>query len=202
MNLLIICLIGYALGNISNAFIIGKLFLNKDVRDFGSGNAGATNALRAFGAKIGILVFILDIFKGVIAVILGRYLNPEVGQYFAGLFVIIGHNWPIVLKFKGGKGIATSIGVIFVINPVVSLVCFVIGISIAFFTRLVSLGSLAGIILVPIVIVIFFRPININFLIFSIILAAMAIFRHRSNILRLIKGEENKLGKKDWWNEK
>src|SRR5665648_362245 len=110
MNILLICLIGYAIGNISNAYFIGKIFLNKDVRNFGSGNAGATNALRAFGAKIGILVFALDILKGVIAVLIGRYLDAETGQYFAGLMVIIGHNWPAILKFKGGKGIATSIG--------------------------------------------------------------------------------------------
>ena len=192
MNLILIMVIGYAFGNICNAYLIGKIFLKKDVREYGSGNAGATNAIRAFGAKVGVLVFILDVTKGMVAVALGRYLEPTIGPYVAGFMAIIGHNWPIALKFKGGKGIATSIGVMLVINPVVSLISFAIGFSIAFFTRIVSLGSLVGVAIAPIV-VIFMRPIDIRLLVFTVMLSSLAVFRHRGNITRLIKGQENKL---------
>jgi acyl phosphate:glycerol-3-phosphate acyltransferase len=196
MEIIFASIIGYLIGNISNAYLMGKILLRKDVREYGSGNAGATNALRAFGVKIGIAVFILDILKGILAVYIGRRLNPEAGQYFAGIFAIAGHNWPIMLKFKGGKGIATSIGVMLMINPFVSGICFIIGISLAFFTKIVSIGSIAGVVLAPVV-VIFFKPLNINLLIFTLVLSGMAIYRHKENIKRLIEGRENKLGKKD-----
>lgn len=189
---IIIFLISYFLGNFSSAFIFGKLIMKKDVRDYGSGNAGATNALRAFGIKVGIIAFIGDIFKGVMAVYIGRLINPEIGPYIAGLAVVIGHNWPFVLKFKGGKGVASTLGVMLMVSPTVSLICFAIGISIAFITRTVSLGSIIGLTIAPIV-VIFIKPFNAGLLIFTIILATMSIYRHRSNIKRLIKGEENKL---------
>jgi glycerol-3-phosphate acyltransferase PlsY len=166
------------------------------VRNYGSGNAGATNALRAFGAKIGIFVFVLDVLKGILAVYIGRKLNVDLGQYFAGIFAIIGHNWPIMLKFKGGKGIATSIGVMLMINPLVSAICFGIGFSIAFFTRIVSLGSLIGVAIAPIV-VILYKPFNNYLMFFTMILSVMAIYRHKDNIKRLLQGKENKLGKKD-----
>lgn len=192
MRLLIVALIGYLIGNISNAYLIGKIFLKKDVRDYGSGNAGATNALRAFGAKIGIVVFLLDVMKGVVAVYIGNRLNPELGGFVAGISVIAGHNWPVTLKFKGGKGIATSIGVMLMINPLLSLICFTVGLSIAIITRTVSLGSLIGVAIAPIIIL-FFKPIDYQLLVFTLILSSMAIFRHRANILRLVKGQENKL---------
>lgn len=193
MKYLIIIFIAYALGNISNAYLIGKVFLKKDVRNYGSGNAGATNAIRAFGVKIGILVFLGDLLKGVAAVLIGRFIEPTYGPYIAGIFLIIGHNWPAALKFKGGKGIASSIGVMLVINPVLSLICFAVGITIAYLTKIVSIGSLIGVSIAPIVALIFFRPLEKGFFIFTLVLSFMAIFRHRENIKRLIKGEEKKL---------
>jgi len=193
LKYVIIIVIAYALGNISNAYLVGKVFLNKDVRKFGSGNAGATNAIRAFGLKIGILVFLGDLLKGVAAVLIGRYIEPIYGQYIAGIFLIIGHNWPAVLKFKGGKGIASSIGVMLVINPILSLICFVVGITIAFCTKIVSIGSLIGVSIAPIIAIIFFRPLEKSFFVFTMIISLMAIFRHKENILRLVKGEEKKL---------
>lgn len=192
-NYILIFLIAYFLGNFSSAFIFGKLIMKKDVRDYGSGNSGATNALRAFGLKVGIISFIGDILKGAIAVYIGRLINPEFGPYIAGLAVVIGHNWPVVLKFKGGKGVASTLGVMIMVSPTVSLVCFAIGISIAFLTRTVSLGSIIGLILAPLVVLIIIKPFNAGLLIFTIILAVMSIYRHRSNIKRLLKGEENKL---------
>lgn len=180
MNLFLACLAGYCLGNFSSAIIIGKVFLHKDVRDYGSGNAGATNAVRAFGAKIGLVVFLLDVLKGVIAVMLGRYLDPVWGQYFAGIFVIMGHNWPAALKFKGGKGIATSIGVMLPINPLVALICVVVGVALIVLTRIVSIGSISGVVLAPVIVLVFVRPMDVKLLGLTCVLSAMAIFRHRS----------------------
>lgn len=185
------------MGNFSSAIIIGKIFLKKDVRDYGSGNAGATNAVRAFGAKVGLVVFLLDVLKGVLAVVIGKYIEPALGQYFAGIFVIMGHNWPAALKFKGGKGIATSIGVMLPINPVVALICVAVGLTLIALTRIVSIGSIAGVILAPVVVLVFTRPVDTKILVLTCALSAMAIFRHRSNISRLFKGEENKFKKKD-----
>jgi glycerol-3-phosphate acyltransferase PlsY len=193
LKYIIIILISYLIGNISNAYFIGKIFLKKDVREYGSGNAGATNAIRAFGFKIGILVFIGDLLKGVLATYISYKIDPVYGQYIGGLSLIIGHNWPAVLKFKGGKGIASSIGVMLFINPYLSLICFIVGLSIAALTKIVSIGSLIGVSLAPVIAIIFFRPLEKEFLIFTILLSLMAIFRHKENIVRLIKGEEKKL---------
>ena len=190
---LIIILISYLIGNISNAYFIGKIFLKKDVRNYGSGNAGATNAIRAFGYKVGILVFLGDLLKGVLAAYISHKIDPIYGQYIGGIFLLVGHNWPAVLKFKGGKGIASSIGVMLFINPYLALICFVVGITIAILTRIVSIGSLIGVSLAPIIAIIFFRPLENAFLIFTITLSLLAIFRHKENIVRLIKGEEKKL---------
>jgi glycerol-3-phosphate acyltransferase PlsY len=192
MRLFVAALIGYMIGNVSNAYLIGRIFLKKDVRNYGSGNAGATNALRAFGAKVGIVVFLLDVLKGIIAVYVGNRISPEIGGYIAGISVIAGHNWPATLKFKGGKGIATSIGVMLMINPILSLICFTVGLLIAIITRTVSLGSLIGVAIAPIIIL-FFKPIDYRLLLFTLILSSMAVFRHRENIARLVKGQENKL---------
>ena len=193
MKYLLAIIIAYFLGNLSSAFILGKLLFKKDVRDYGSGSSGATNAIRTFGAKIGVMAFIGDVLKGIVAVLIGRALAGEVGGYLAGIFVIVGHNWPALLNFKGGKGVATTVGVVLIINPLVALICFGIGFGIAFLTRTVSLGSIIGMMLSPVVILIFIRPFNIKLLLFCIFLAGMSIFRHRENIKRLLKGNENKL---------
>lgn len=190
---LIIILISYFIGNISNAYFIGKIFLKKDVRNYGSGNAGATNAIRAFGYKVGILVFLGDLLKGVLATYISHKIDPVYGQYIGGIALLVGHNWPAVLKFKGGKGIASSIGVMLFINPYLALICFVVGLTIAILTKIVSIGSLIGVSLAPIIAIIFFRPLEDAFLIFTITLSLLAIFRHKENIVRLIKGEEKKL---------
>lgn len=193
MELLFVLLVAYLIGNLSFAYILGKIFAKKDVRDYGSGNSGTTNAIRAFGKKIGIIVFIGDMLKGVIAVIIGILIEGETGMYIAGAFVIIGHNWPALLNFKGGKGVATTIGVMLAINPFVSIVCSIIGIIIALLTRMVSLGSIIGMSLAPIVIILFIRPFDIQLFIFCLIVVFMSIYRHKENIKRLLQGKENKL---------
>lgn len=193
MKYILTVIIAYLLGNMSFAFILGKVLMHKDVREYGSGNSGATNAIRAFGAKIGVMAFVGDLLKGVIAVLIGRLLCGNIGAYFAGAFVILGHNYPIFLKFKGGKGVATSIGVMLIISPAVSLICFVIGLCLAFFTRMVSLGSITGMVLAPIVALVFIRPFNLQLFIFCLFVSSLSIYRHKENIKRLMQGKENKL---------
>jgi glycerol-3-phosphate acyltransferase PlsY len=193
MKYFIIALIGYILGNISFAYLLGKLIMKKDVRNYGSGNAGTTNAIRAFGKKIGILVFIGDVLKGVVAVILGRLIAGQAGAYLGGAFAIVGHNWPVLLGFKGGKGVATTVGVMLFINPFLTFICFIIGLAIAALTRLVSLGSIIGMALAPLAAIIFVRPFDFKLLLFCLFISSMSIFRHKENIKRLIKGNENKL---------
>lgn len=193
MNYILTIIIAYLLGNLSFAFILGKVLMHKDVREYGSGNSGATNAIRAFGAKIGVMAFVGDLLKGVVSVLIGKSLCGATGAYLAGAFVIIGHNWPVFLKFKGGKGVAASIGVMLIISPKISLVCFVIGFCLAFFTRMVSLGSITGMALAPIVAVIFVRPFNLQLFIFCLFVSGLSIYRHKENIKRLMQGKENKL---------
>jgi len=193
MKYIIIAIISYLLGNISFAYILGKLFTKKDVRDYGSGNAGATNAIRAFGKKIGIMVFVGDVLKGVIAVLIGRSYGGAIGSYLAGALVIIGHNWPALLNFKGGKGVATTIGVMIIINPLVTLICLAFGIVVIIFTRTMSLGSIIGMALSPIAVIIAARPFDVKLFIFCLFIAGMSIYRHKENIKRLLQGKENKL---------
>jgi glycerol-3-phosphate acyltransferase PlsY len=192
MKYIFIAIISYFIGNISFAYILGKILANKDVREFGSGNAGTTNAIRAFGKKVGVMVFLGDVLKGVVAVLLGRYFAGQTGAYIAGAFAIIGHNWPVLLNFRGGKGVATTIGVMVFVNFYLTLICVIFGVIIIIFTRTVSLGSIFGMAVAPLVAIILIRPLTIDLLVFTIFVASMSIYRHKDNIKRLIKGNENK----------
>lgn len=193
MKYFIIAIISYLLGNISFAYILGKIFTKKDVREYGSGNAGATNAFRTFGKKIGIMVFLGDVLKGVIAVIIGKNFGGDIGAYIAGASVIIGHNWPALLKFKGGKGVATTIGVVIMISIKLTLICVVLGVIIIAITRTVSMGSIFGMALAPVVAILFIKPFNFTFFLFCLFVGGMSIYRHKENIKRLIKGKETKI---------
>ncbi|WP_242866790.1 glycerol-3-phosphate 1-O-acyltransferase PlsY [Abyssisolibacter fermentans] len=189
--------LSYLLGNFCTSFILGKILRKTDIRNYGSGNAGATNALRVFGKKIGAIAFLLDFLKGIAAVMLGKYiLGNDMGMYIGGIFVAIGHNWPVLLKFKGGKGIAASFGVLVAINPIIALIALLAFVLIVLKTRYVSLGSIISAITVPISGLILHRPFDLRFFLFTIILAIMAVFRHSSNIKRLLNGTESKIGQK------
>lgn len=192
MKYILIGIISYLLGSISFAYILGKLILKKDVRNYGSGNAGATNAIRSFGKKIGVMVFMGDFLKGVIAVILGRSLGGQIGAYIGGAFAIIGHNWPVFLNFKGGKGVATTIGVMALVDFHLTLICVIIGIIIIIFTRTVSIGSILGMAFAPIAAILFVRPFDTILLLFCLFISSMSIYRHKDNIKRIINGNENK----------
>ena len=190
----IICIaIAYLLGNISGGMIFGKLLFNKDIRDYGSKNAGTTNALRVFGIKAGILTFIVDVLKSLLACFIGMKLLGLSGILLAGIFVVIGHNWPIFLNFKGGKGIASSFGFIMFLDYKIAIVAIIIFIIIVILTKYISLGSMLTTTLVLPISYIFFGYRNIYVLLTFLFLASLSIFRHNSNIIRLINGNENKI---------
>jgi len=196
IDILLVALIAYVIGNFSTSYILGKLIKRTDIRTKGSGNAGATNALRVFGKKFAIITFIFDALKGVIAVIIGEMILGDTGGLIAGLFAVIGHDFPIVLKFKGGKGIATTIGAATFIHPIPALIAIIIGIIIIIKTKYVSLGSVSAISLVPFIGLIIIRPFNLEYILFLTALALLAIIRHKSNIKRLLNGCESKIGQK------
>ncbi|SFK92171.1 glycerol-3-phosphate acyltransferase PlsY [Paenibacillus sp. 1_12] len=189
-------LIGYLLGSVSFSFLAGKLLKGIDIRNHGSGNAGATNTLRVLGVAPGITVLLLDALKGVIAVLLGSWLGDgsSLLLVLCGVAAIAGHNWPIFFGFRGGKGIATTIGVMITLAFVPVLIAIAATVIVIAITRYVSLGSLLLTALLPILIWTMGRPMEIFVL--SLILFVFAWYRHRSNIVKLLKGQENKLGAK------
>ncbi len=195
MSFLIIILVSYFLGAIPFAYIMTRLITGKDVRSYGSGNVGATNAARMLGFKYGVLVAILDVLKGILAVTIAKTLLPiDAPTYYlllAALTVIIGHNWSVFLKFSGGKGVATTFGVILSLYPLVFLIFLLIWISLVLITRYVSLASIVSAMIVPVIV--YLRTANIYHLLFTLLFAALIVFRHSSNIKRLIKGNESKM---------
>lgn len=194
MEIFAVIILSYLLGSISPSYLLGKT-KKIDIRREGSGNAGTTNVIRVLGPKLGALTFILDLLKGIFSVLLGQLIFGFNGGLLASIFVVIGHNWPLYFGFKGGKGIATSLGVLIIINWQMGLICLAIALTTIFFTRYVSLGSILASVSAPFIIV--FTTDSVNMLLYSTvyILASLSIFRHRSNIVRLLRGEENKFGK-------
>lgn len=189
---IIIFVLCYLLGNFNAAYIYGKITKKTDIRQHGSGNAGTTNAIRVMGKKAGFIVFASDFLKGLIAVLLaGALSDGKYAQAIAALAVIIGHNWPMFLKFKGGKGVATLIGAYAILAPVPLLIALVIALIIIYFTKWVSLASLCGILSILIILLIM-QGLSTNSIL-TLIIAAISIFQHRQNIKRIFKGQENKL---------
>ncbi|MCZ8520552.1 MULTISPECIES: glycerol-3-phosphate 1-O-acyltransferase PlsY [Paenibacillus] len=189
-------LIGYLLGSISFSFLAGKLLKGIDIRQHGSGNAGATNTLRVLGKGPGIAVLLLDVLKGIAAVWLGHVLSggDTLIMVLAGVSVIIGHNWPVFFGFKGGKGIATTIGVMATLAFLPSLYAGLIAIVTILITRYVSLGSLLFTAFLPLFIWGMGRSVEV--LVLSLLLFVFAWVKHRTNIVKLLQGKENKLGAK------
>lgn len=189
--------LSYLIGSISFSYLLTRIIKGVDIRDYGSGNAGATNASRVLGKKLGILVLILDGLKGATAVGIGYLISG--GSPFliatSGLAAIIGHNWPIFLRFRGGKGIATTFGVTLSFVLVPAIISGLLAISIIFISRQVSLGSLISTTSLPLIIWIFgyFQQVPIEYFWVTLFMALLAIFQHRENIQRLIKGTERKI---------
>lgn len=186
--------ISYLLGSVSFSILIARWLMKIDIRHHGSGNAGATNTLRVLGKGPGIAVFLLDIAKGVVAVLLGVWLGGDSDwvPVLCGLAAIAGHNWPIYFRFKGGKGIASTVGVMATLCFVPVLIAGLIAILIIAITRYVSLGSMLLVVLVPIILAI--GGWSAPYIWGAVIIAVLAIARHRKNIVKLLNGTENKLG--------
>jgi glycerol-3-phosphate acyltransferase PlsY len=189
--------IGYLLGSINSSLIIGKLFYKKDIRKYGSGNAGTTNTLRTFGKRAAAAVLAGDLLKGILAVLIGcgvagsTTTGEYTGGYLAGLFSIIGHNWPVYFGFKGGKGVLTSFAVVLMFSPVAALLCLAGFIVIVAITKYVSLGSMVCAALFPLMAFMMGEPMMMIWV--GAILALLIIMRHGANIRRLIHGNEKKL---------
>lgn len=190
----LVSVIAYLLGNFSTSYLISRAAGKIDIRKYGSGNAGSTNVLRVLGVKAAAVAFLGDLLKGTAAVLIGKQLGGSYGEIVAGISVVLGHNWPVFLKFKGGKGIATTIGLMIPIDPIMVLLIVAAGVMLIVITRYVSLGSVMGVLIYPIAMIATRKP--LEYIIFSIILSAMAVFKHRSNLERLLKGTESKLGQK------
>ncbi len=196
---LIIIITAYLLGNISTSYIVAKRLAGVDIRTQGSGNAGSTNVLRTLGKKAGALTFIGDVLKGLIAVLIARLiaygvnLDDTTCAYIAVVAVVLGHNYPVFLGFKGGKGVATSLGSMLGMNPLVALLCLGFFIIIVAITKYVSLGSMLGIGLSPVIMMINH---NTKGVLVTLFLTISVVITHKENIKRLLNGTERKLGQK------
>ena len=196
---LIIIITAYLLGNISTSYIVAKRLAGVDIRTQGSGNAGSTNVLRTLGKKAGALTFIGDVLKGLIAVLIARLiaygvnLDDTTCAYIAVVAVVLGHNYPVFLGFKGGKGVATSLGSMLGMNPLVALLCLGFFIIIVAITKYVSLGSILGIGLSPVIMMINH---NTKGVLVTLFLTISVAITHKENIKRLLNGTESKLGQK------
>jgi glycerol-3-phosphate acyltransferase PlsY len=198
---ILICLIlGYVFGCFSTGYVVGKAN-NIDIRNYGSGNAGTTNALRTLGWKAGLVTFLGDAFKAVIPILLVRFLlypNDNLADLlplYTGLGVVLGHNFPVWLRFKGGKGIAATGGVMLAFDWRLAIVALCIFIIVVAVSRYVSLGSLLISLMFPVWVFIWY-PGNIHMFIVSLIFTISAFYKHHANIKRLLNGTENKIGQK------
>ena len=195
LKYVLIAVVGYLLGNISVGILVAKLYGIKDIRKVGSGNAGSTNVLRNLGWLPSVLTLVGDCLKSFIAAKLGQWLAGDVGLLIGGTAAILGHDFPVFFRFKGGKGIAASLGMILTINPWLGIGLTAVVVLIAALTGYVSLGSITVSFLYPICIAVLLRG-NVHYtayIVFSIFASLLSLFCHRKNIQRLLHHEENKL---------
>ncbi|WP_303104945.1 glycerol-3-phosphate 1-O-acyltransferase PlsY [uncultured Mitsuokella sp.] len=191
-SVLITCVVSYLLGSIPNGLVFGKLLWHVDLREHGSHNIGATNAWRTLGKGPGFLIFLLDFLKGAVSVYLAEVLTgiPFI-MILAGVLAIVGHSCSLFLHFKGGKGVATGLGVITMLMPLPSLIVFLVWLAIVKVSGYVSLGSCIAAALVPVLAWAFSYP--LEYTVFGVLAAAFIIVRHKSNIARLLNGTESKI---------
>lgn len=199
---IVVAVIAYLIGSINFSVIISTRMAGFDLREKGSGNAGTTNVLRTVGKKAAAITLICDILKGVISILIAKLigniwqdLDGALLVQLAGIFVVIGHTFPIFFKFKGGKGVATSLGVLLTLNWQIGLICLVFALVLIALTRMVSVGSIAAAILYPVLTIFISQNYIVpgNYIVSSIILAVLIVFNHRSNVKRLLTGTENKI---------
>ena len=196
MKIVLIIISCYLLGSIPFGYIVGKLFKKVDIRELGSGNIGATNVFRILGPSLASLVLLGDVGKGILSIYLVRFLNIDnlLILTIAGLAVICGHDWSLFLGFKGGKGIATTFGVVFGLNPTISILALIIWGVVVITTRYVSLSSIFAVISIFIFSILFKQP--YEYIIFSAMIMILGIFKHKENIKRLKSKKERKIGEK------
>jgi len=201
MNELLLIILAYLIGSIPTSVWVSQYFFNIDIRDYGSGNAGATNTYRVLGPKWGTFVMVIDMIKGMAAVklalLLPAYADNETGlqnlQTILGLAAVIGHIFPIWADFRGGKGVATLFGLVLGISPWTALSCVGIFILVLYLTRFVSLSSILASIAFPIFILVIFNVDNPVYRVFAIAVALMVLLTHQKNIGRIFKGNESKV---------
>lgn len=196
-RLVAVIFLGYLIGAIPFGLVVGKLTRGVDVREYGSGKMGATNVLRTLGAKVGVLVFAADLAKGAAAVLLSRaILDTHAAAVAAAITAIVGHNWPVYVRFWGGRGVTTALGGLSALAPLVAAGCLGIGVVIIAWSRYVSLGSMAGAlsggIIMASLVALDRQP--VEFLVYALIASCLIIFQHRDNISRLRSGTERRLG--------
>jgi glycerol-3-phosphate acyltransferase PlsY len=200
MNEMMLVVLAYLLGSIPTSVWVSKVVFGIDIRDYGSGNPGATNTFRVLGSKWGTFVMIADITKGVVAtslyILIPYYLENELARtnfmIVLGLASVLGHIFPIWADFKGGKGVATILGMALAIQPIVALICIVVFLITLFTTRFVSLSSMLASVVFMILILFIFNEKETSYRVFAIIVALMVVVTHQKNIGRLLNGKENK----------
>lgn len=192
--ILAVVVVAYLIGSIPTGYLIVKCKTGQDIRTIGSGSTGATNVKRVLGKKWFFIVMLLDALKGATPVLLAKYLTSDpygINAVLAAIFVIIGHSKPIFLQFKGGKSVASGVGTILALNPLVGLSIALIWGVITYISKYVSLGSIIALSLSPILMYLFKNP--IGYVVYCLIAAIYIVYLHRENIVRLAKGEENKV---------
>ena len=201
---IIVGIVAYLIGSISFSVIFSKKMAGFDVREKGSGNAGATNMLRSVGKKAAVLTLLCDALKGVVAIIfaiivgaIAKESDKALLVQIAGILVVVGHTYPVFFGFKGGKGVATALGVLLITNWKIGLICLVFALVIMALTRIVSAGSVVAAVLFPVLVLFMHTNYTISegssYFVYSIILALIVAFNHRSNIQRILSGTENKI---------
>jgi len=200
MNEMMLVVLAYLLGSIPTSIWVSKAVFGIDIRQYGSGNPGATNTFRVLGSKWGAFVMISDISKGVIAtslyILIPFYLQNELARtnfmIILGLAAVLGHIFPIWADFKGGKGVATILGMALAIQPIVALICIIVFLITLFTTRFVSLSSMLASVVFMVLILFIFNEKETSYRVFAIIVALMVVVTHQKNIGRLLNGKENK----------
>ncbi len=192
------CILSYLIGSVSSGILVSKAANGPDLHTVGSGNTGASNVQRTMGWKYGIITFTGDVLKGLLSCLIGQLLTGDsIGALAAGFFAVVGHNWPLFFGFKGGKGVATSCGVLCFCFPLPAVFCFILTVGLIAWTRYISLGSMFLLTAYAVIVsVTYSGPWHSFVICWCVLLALICIGRHHANIGRLIHGTENKLGKK------
>jgi len=195
MTILLAFILAYLLGSIPSAVWLGKWFHGKDVREFGSKNAGATNSFRVLGKRTGMLVLLMDVSKGVLSMYISKYFIDESVVFLmlsAGI-CILGHVFPVFAEFRGGKGVATALGVFLGFNPLTALTCMLVFLFVFFISRYVSLASISAASMLPFISYFLFHQQILAYICFNAVISLLVIIAHHKNIKRLITGEEQRM---------